>query len=72
MGETLTDEQARERLARFEAVLAGLVDEQERTAAELERLRAAGRTRTATYQQLASRKLALRTAASLFEAQGLL
>ena len=70
MGETLTDEQARERLARFEAVLAGLVDEQERTAAELERLRAAGRTRTATYQQLAGRKLALRTAASLFEAQG--
>lgn len=72
MGETLTDEQARERLARFEAVLAGLVDEQERIAAELERLRAAGRTRTATYQQLAGRKLALRTAASLFEAQGLL
>ena len=72
MGEMLTDEQARERLARFEAVLAGLVDEQERTAAELERLRAAGRTRTATYQQLAGRKLALRTAASLFEAQGLL
>ena len=62
------DEHDRERLARFEAVRA----EQESAAATLERLRAEGKTRTATYQQIAGRKLALRQAALLFEAHGLL
>ena len=66
------DDVGRERLERFEAVLADLVAEQEATAATLERLRAEGKTRTATYQQLAARKLTLRAAAALFEARGLL
>ena len=66
------DEHDRERLARFEAVLADLRAEQESAAATLERLRAEGKTRTATYQQIAGRTLALRQAALLFEAHGLL
>ena len=66
------DEHDRERLARFEAVLADLRAEQESAAATLERLRAEGKTRTATYQPIAGRKLALRQAALLFEAHGLL
>ncbi len=68
----MMDEADRERLARFEAVLADLRAEQESAAATLERLRAEGKTRTATYQQIAGRKLALRQAATLFEAHGLL
>ena len=51
----------RERLARFEAVLAAL-----------EGLRAQGKTRTATYQQLTARKLALKSMLGAFEEQGLL
>ena len=49
-----------ERLARFEAVLAALLAEQESVCAALEGLRAQGKTRTATYQQLTARKLALK------------
>ena len=48
-----------ERLARFEAVLAALLAEQESVCVTLEGLRAQGKTRTATYQQLTARKLAL-------------
>ena len=53
-----------ERLARFEAVLAALLT--------LEGLRAQGKTRTATYQQLTARKLALKSMLGAFEEQGLL
>ena len=44
-----------ERLARFEAVLAALLAEQESVCVTLEGLRAQGKTRTATYQQLTAR-----------------
>mgnify|MGYP003108323887 CR=1 FL=1 len=50
-----------ERLARFEAVLAALLAEQESVCVTLEGLRAQGKTRTATYQQLTARKLALKS-----------
>ncbi len=61
-----------ERLARFEAVLADWVAERESVAATLEALRAQGKTRTATYQQLTARKLTLKSVLAPFEEQGLL
>lgn len=63
---------ANERLARFESALARLVEERESVTATLEGLRAQGKTRTATYQQLTARKLALKAALSPFEEEGLL
>lgn len=61
-----------ERLARFEAALAALVAEQTALAATLDDLRAQGKTRTATYQQLMARKLTLKAALAPFEEAGLL
>lgn len=61
-----------ERLARFEAVLANLLAEQESVVATLEGLRAQGKTRRATYQQLTARKLALKSVLGAFKEQGLL
>ena len=58
-----------ERLARFEAVLAA---EWESVTATLEALRAQGKTRTATYQQLTARKLTLKSMLAPFEERGLL
>ena len=53
-------------------VLAALLAEQESVCATLEGLRAQGKTRTATYQQLTARKLALKSMLGAFEEQGLL
>lgn len=61
-----------ERLARFEAVLAGMIAEQKSTCATLDELRAQGKVRTATYQQLSARKMMLKSALAAFEEQGLL
>lgn len=61
-----------ERLARFEAVLAGFAAEQESVCVALDGLRGQGKVRTATYQQLTARKLALKSVLSAFEEQGLL
>ena len=61
-----------ERLARFETALADWVAERESVNATLEALRAQGKTRTATYQQLTARKLTLKSVLTPFEEQGLL
>lgn len=61
-----------ERLARFEAVLADLAAENALVLQQLESLRAQGKVKTATYQQLTARKLALRSTLALFEERGLL
>ena len=61
-----------ERLERFEAVLAEVLAEQEQVAAPLEELRVANKVKTATYQQLTARKLALKSTVALFEDHGLL
>lgn len=61
-----------DRLARFEAVLADLVAESESVLSQLEALRAQGKVKTATYQQLTARKLALKTTLARFEERGLL
>ena len=58
-------------LAAF-TVLAALLAEQESVCVTLEGLRAQGKTRTATYQQLTARKLALKSMLGAFEEQGLL
>lgn len=66
----MTDEQ--ERLARFEAMLADVLAEQEEVARSLEDLRAQGKVKTATYHQLTARKLTLQTLVGLYERHGLL
>lgn len=65
------DDRQLERLAAFEAALAEMADGYDRIAAQLEEMRAQGKTKTATYQQLAARKLALRTSLAFFEDRGL-
>lgn len=61
-----------ERLAQFEGVLADLVAENALVLQQLEALRAQGKVKTATYQQLTARKLALKSMLALFEERGLL
>lgn len=61
-----------ERLARFETALADWVAEWESVNATLDSLRAQGKTRTATYQQLTARKLTLKSVLAPFEERGLL
>ncbi|MDE8702654.1 hypothetical protein PZH32_06720 [Adlercreutzia equolifaciens] len=61
-----------ERLAQFEGVLADLVAENALVLQQLEALRAQGKVKTATYQQLTARKLALKSTLALFEERGLL
>lgn len=61
-----------ERLARFEAALAALAEERESVITTLDDLRAHRTTRTATYQQMAARKLVLKAALAPFEEAGLL
>lgn len=61
-----------ERLAQFEGVLADLVAENALGLQQLEALRAQGKVKTATYQQLTARKMALKSTLALFEERGLL
>lgn len=61
-----------ERLAQFEGVLADLVAENALVLQQLEALWAQGKVKTATYQQLTARKLALKSTLALFEERGLL
>ena len=61
-----------ERLAQFEGVLADLVAENALVLQQHEALRAQGKVKTATYQQLTARKLALKSTLALFEERGLL
>lgn len=61
-----------ERLMQFEGVLADLVAENALVLQQLEALRAQGKVKTATYQQLTARKLALKSTLALFEERGLL
>lgn len=61
-----------ERLRRFEGLLADWVAERESVEATLAELRAQGKVRTATYQQLTARKLALQSILGQCEERGLL
>lgn len=61
-----------ERLKRFEAMLADILEERESTCATLAELRDQAKVRTATYQQLFARKMTLDSLLSLYERHGLL
>ena len=60
-----------ERLAAFEAMLAEVEGQYRETEAQMARLKAQGRERSATYRQLLGNKLTLRQLLSLYEAHGL-
>lgn len=61
-----------ERLATFEAVLAEVRAEYDRTVEEMARLRDAGRVRTVTYRQLTATKLRLAETLDLYREHGLM
>lgn len=61
-----------ERLATFEAVLAEVRAEYDRTVEEMARLRDAGRVRTVTYRQLTTTKLRLAETLDLYREHGLM
>lgn len=66
---TPADEQ---RLQAFEAVLAEMQGSLEEATEQLAQLRDQGKAKTATYQQLSARKLALKSALAAFERHDLL
>lgn len=61
-----------ERLAQFEGLLADWVAERDSVEAALAELRAQNKVRSATFQQLMARKLALKSVLSQCEERGLL
>ena len=61
-----------ERLAQFEGLLADWVAERDSVEATLADLRAQNKVKTATYQQLTARKLALQSILGQCEERGLL
>lgn len=62
----------KERLARFEAVVADTQQERALVVNQLEELKAKGRIKSATFQQLLARKMTLDAFLTAFERQGLL
>ena len=60
-----------ERLTAFEAVLNAVEAQYADTAAQMEKLKAAGRVKSATYRQLFARRMTLREMLTLFEVHGL-
>ncbi len=61
-----------ERLAQFEGLLADLVEERDSIERALGELRSQNKVKTATFQHLTARKLALRSVLGQFEERGLL
>ncbi len=60
-----------ERLAAYDKVYAGLTADRDRVIARMETLRAAGRTKTATFRQLLGEKLSIQAMLARFEACGI-
>lgn len=67
----MSDMTAQERLAAYDRMYADLLKERDKVAADLDRLRAAGKNRGATYQQLMVQKLAVQNLIGRFEAYGI-
>ena len=63
---------AEERLARLDALIAETRDERALVAEQLEKLKAQGKTKSATFQQLLARKMTLDAFMRALEAHGLL
>ena len=60
------------RLEQFEAMLAAVQAQYGDTTAQMERLKAAGRVKSATYRQLFAKKLNLQDMLTFYEVYGLL
>lgn len=60
------------RLEKFEAMLAAVQAQYADTTAQMERLKAAGRVKSATYRQLFAKKLNLQDMLTFYEVYGLL
>ena len=61
----------RERLARFEQMQAAVEENYQKTLAKMAALRAAGKTKTATYYQLMSEKMQAKQLLTLYAVYGL-
>ena len=60
-----------ERLAAYDRLYADLLKERDKVASDMERLRAAGKQRGATYRQLLAQKLTLQNLIGRFELYGI-
>ena len=60
-----------ERLAAYDRMYADLLREREQVLSHMERLRAAGKNRGVTYQQLLAQKLTVQTLIGRFEIYGI-
>ena len=60
-----------ERLAAYDRMYADLLKEREKVLADMEKLRAAGKNKGATYQQLLAQKLTLQNLIGRFEIYGI-
>ena len=61
----------RERLAAYDRLYADLLRERDKVLADMEKLRAAGKNRGATYQQLLAQKLTVQNLIGRFEIYGI-
>ena len=60
-----------ERLAAYDLMYADLLKERDKVLADMDRLRAAGKNRGATYQQLLAQKLTVQNLIGRFEIYGI-
>ena len=60
-----------ERLAAYDRMYADLLKERDKVLADLDRLRAAGKNKGATYQQLLAQKLTVQNLIGRFEVYGI-
>ena len=60
-----------ERLAAYDRMYADLLRERDKVAADMDRLRVAGKNRGATYQQLLAQKLTVQNLIGRFEIYGI-
>lgn len=60
-----------ERLAAYDRMYGDLLKERDKVAADMDRLRTAGKNRGATYQQLMAQKLTLQNLIGRFEIYGI-
>ena len=60
-----------ERLAAYDRMYADLLKERDKVLSEMEKLRAAGKNRGATYQQLLTQKLTVQNLIGRFEIYGI-
>ena len=60
-----------ERLAAYDRMFAGLLKERDKVLADMEKLRAAGKNKGVTYQQLLAQKLTVQNLIGRFEIYGI-